>query len=125
MLPPPDVVDLPAMLDGNRLPKNPSQEPAIDNFLHRHIIKKAGNHYIADFFDRHGQYYSSLFDWESLDRKASLNAIRQHRRILKALLARNFNAAEKALVDHIRNSHPELKTVLLSQGRPGPAASHG
>jgi len=105
------------MLAGNRLPKNPSEEPANDNSLHGYLIEKSGNHYIADFFARHGQFYSVLFDWEGLDRKALLAAIRQHRRILKALLARNFKAADQALVDHIRSSHPRLTKILDRRGR--------
>jgi DNA-binding GntR family transcriptional regulator len=104
--------DLQAMLDGNRIPKSTSEEPANDNSLHRYLIEKSGNHYIADFFDRHGQYYSVLFDFEAHDRHALINAIRQHRRILKSLLARDFKAADKALVDHIRTNHPSIKVVL-------------
>ena len=39
-------------------------------------------------------------------RDALIQAIRQHREILEALLRRDRPAAERALVNHIRNNHP-------------------
>ncbi len=104
--------DLTQMLEGNRLPKTAGEAPANDNSIHGYLIEKSSNHYIADFFARHGQYYSVLFDWEAQDEKALLAAIRQHRRILKALLARDAEAADRALVHHIRSNHPVLTTIL-------------
>lgn len=112
--------DIKKMLAGNRLPKTPDGEIANDNTLHDYLIQKAGNQYIADFFERHGPYYSVLFDWEARDRNALMNAVRQHRRILKALLDRNYKAAEKALLDHIRSSHPDVTRVLNLQNGADP-----
>ena len=86
-----------------------------DNSLHAYLIEKSKNPFIADFFDRHGKYYNALFEWESLDRDAQIQAVQHHREILEALLRRDRAAAERALVNHIRNNHP----VLLAN-RPKP-----
>ena len=109
--------DLQAILDGNRLPAKPNDRPICDNSLHAYLIEKSKNPFIADFFDRHGKYYDALFDWESLDREAQIQAVQQHREILEALLRRDRAAAEHALENHIRNNHP----VLLAN-RPKPDA---
>ncbi len=101
--------ELQAILDGNRLPASPDDRPTSDNSLHAYLIEKSKNHFIADFFDRHGEYYNALFEWESLDRDAQIQEVRQHREILEALLRRDRPAAERALVDHIRNNHPMLR----------------
>jgi DNA-binding GntR family transcriptional regulator len=108
--------ELQRMLDGNRLPENEADQPVNDNSLHDYLVKKSGNQYIADFFARHGQYYAILFEWEASDRKALETAICHHRRILEALLARDFKAADEALVEHIRNNHYGLKTLLNLRG---------
>lgn len=104
----PRLVDeeLQAMHDRNRLPQGPRDRPLVDNSLHAYLVEKSKNPFIADFFDRHGAYYDVLFDYESLDRDALVQAIRQHREILAALLRRDRPAAERALVNHIRTNHP-------------------
>jgi DNA-binding GntR family transcriptional regulator len=102
--------ELQAMLEGNRLPAGPEDRPVTDNSLHTYLIEKSRNPYIADFFDRHGEYYNALFEWESLDRDAQIQEVRDHREILEALLRRDRPAAERALTDHIRNNHPVLRT---------------
>jgi DNA-binding GntR family transcriptional regulator len=106
----PRLVDeeLKAILDGYRLPASPDEWPQSDNSLHTYLIEKAKNPYIADFFNRHGEYYNALFEWENLDRDAQVQEVRQHREILEALLRRDKPAAEQALADHIRNNHPVL-----------------
>jgi DNA-binding GntR family transcriptional regulator len=106
----PRLVDeeLHAMLAGNRLPANPDDRPVSDNSLHAYLVEKSKNPFIADFFDRHGEYYNALFEWESLDREAQIQEVRHHREILEALLRRDRPAAERALVEHIRNNHPML-----------------
>jgi len=104
----PRIVDeeLQAILDRNLLPKGPNGRPMVDNSLHAYLIEKSKNPFIADFFDRHGAYYNVLFDYESLDCDALIQAVQQHREILEALLRRDRPAAEQALVNHIRNNHP-------------------
>jgi len=100
--------DLHAILDRNRLPQKADDRPTTDNSLHAYLIEKSRNSFIADFFDRHGKYYDALFEWESLDRDAQIQEVRHHREILEALLRRDRPAAERALIDHIRNNHPML-----------------
>jgi DNA-binding GntR family transcriptional regulator len=106
----PRLVDeeLHAILDRNRLPTNPNDQPHSDNSLHAYLVEKSRNSYIADFFDRHGKYYDALFEWENLDRDAQVQEVRHHREILEALLRRDRPTAERALVNHIRNNHPVL-----------------
>jgi DNA-binding GntR family transcriptional regulator len=118
----PRLVDeeLQAILDGNRLPANPNDWPISDNSLHAYLIEKSRNPYIADFFNRHGEYYNALFEWENLDRAAQVQEVRQHREILDALLRRDRPAAERALANHIRNNHPVLRANPPQSG-----AAHG
>lgn len=112
----PRLVDeeLQVILDGNRLPSGSEERPACDNSLHAYLVEKARNPFIRDFFERHGQYYNALFEWESLDRDAQVQEVLHHRKILKALLRRDRPAAEHALVDHLRNNHPVLRASSLS-----------
>jgi DNA-binding GntR family transcriptional regulator len=106
----PRLVDeeLQAILDCNLLPATPNMPPVCDNSLHAYLVEKSRNPFIADFFDRHGKYFDVLFNWESLDREAQIQAVEQHRAILEALLRRDRTAAERALENHIRNNHPIL-----------------
>ena len=104
--------DLRAMLEANRLPTARQDAPQIDGRLHTYLIEKAGNPHITDFFARHGKYYKVVFDWEALDRAAALQAVEQHREILTALIARDWEAAGDRLEHHIRHNHPVLKQLV-------------
>jgi len=101
--------DIRKRLDGNRLPETPADEPLIDDSLHRYIIQKADNQYIADFFERHSKYFILLFDWEALDRETRIQTVRQHRDILEAILCKDWTLAESALQFHIQHNHPLLR----------------
>jgi DNA-binding GntR family transcriptional regulator len=103
--------DLRAMLAGNRLPTGSRGAPKIDDRLHAYLIEKAANPYIADFFARHGKYYEVVFDWEALDRAAAVQAVEQHREILEALIARQWEEAGDRLEHHIRHNHPVLEQL--------------
>ncbi len=103
--------DLRRLLDRNRLPLNDNEHPQIDDSLHAYLIARAGNPYIQDFFDRHGPYYRILFDWEDQDRETAIETVRQHRRILTALLNRDWREARTALAFHIRHNHPILSRL--------------
>lgn len=111
--------DLQAMLDKIPMPSGPNEQPISDNSLHAYLIEKSKNPFITDFFDRHGDYYNALFEWENLDRDALVQEVKDHRRILEALLRRDRPAAEQALADHIRNNHP----VLRQSGSPTSGAA--
>ncbi len=103
--------DLQQMLDHNRMPSNPQDEPMIDNSLHVYFIDKADNFYIRDFFERHGSYFSMIFKKEAKDRDAALETAHDHRKILTALLNQEWQAARKALSRHIRFNHPVLNKI--------------
>ncbi|MGD9748620.1 MAG: GntR family transcriptional regulator, partial [Verrucomicrobiales bacterium] len=100
--------DLRAILDGNLEPADEGEPPLIDNSLHAYIIGKAENHYLRDFFNRHGHYYDILFEWEDLDRSTAIETVRQHRDILTPMLEKDWRSAAKALSHHIRENHPIL-----------------
>jgi DNA-binding GntR family transcriptional regulator len=103
--------ELRRMLAGNR-PGGADGAPRLDNDLHRYLIEKAGNRYLADFFDRHGSYYAALFDYAALGASVVAEMSAQHRRILRALLARDWPAARRALSQHIRAQEPVLQKML-------------
>ncbi len=111
-----EAEQLQTMLAGNDVPCRPGCPPRIDNRLHRYFIERAGNRYIRDFFERHGSYFDLLFLWEGDDPKAAVETVAQHHRILRAVLAGNREAADRALRDHLRYRHPVL-TRLLKHAR--------
>ncbi len=115
--------DLRKILDGNHLPETPTDEPLSDDSLHQYIIRKAGNRYIADFFQRHGRYFSLLFDWEVLDRETRIQTVRQHRDILEAILRKDWPLAESALEFHIQHNHPLLRKRLRERSSAGSQAT--
>ncbi len=96
------------LLANNSVPRRRSEPVRVDNALHAYLIECAGNPYIQDFFDRHAPYYDLLFDWEDLDRAVAAETARQHRAILKALIAKRWSTARKELARHIRDNHPVL-----------------
>lgn len=103
--------ELQRLLDANRIPESPEEEPHVDEGLHDYLIATAGNDYIKDFLERQGRYYRLLFVWEDQDREIAIETIRQHRAILTALLNKDLPAARKALSYHILCNHPILSQV--------------
>jgi DNA-binding GntR family transcriptional regulator len=96
--------DLERMLAGN--------EDGLDNDLHRYLVEKSQNRYIRDFFDRHGAYFTTLFDTAATGAAMVPKMAGQHRRVLQALLRRNWDAARQALAHHIRSQRPVLKKLM-------------
>jgi DNA-binding GntR family transcriptional regulator len=107
-----DVQQFKTFLDGNVLPSSPRANSKIDNTFHGELIKLAQNHYITEFFNRHGRFFEIVFAWEDQDKSAAVQAVKQHQRILRAIIDRDLTRAEAALVDHIRNNHPLLSRIL-------------
>lgn len=104
-----DPADLRRMLRGNR----PADGTArLDNDLHRYLIARAGNRYIADFFEHHGLFYTTLFDYAAPQARVVRAMARQHRAILRALLADDLPTARRALARHIRAQAPVLRRLL-------------
>jgi DNA-binding GntR family transcriptional regulator len=104
-----DVLE--AMLSGNR-PGPGSRRPRLDNQLHSYLIEKAGNPYIRDFFDRHGLYFTTLFDYAAPEAHVVSAMAGQHRAILRALIAKDWPRARQALARHIRSQRPVLQKLL-------------
>jgi DNA-binding GntR family transcriptional regulator len=107
---------LQTMLDGKLEPTKLEDDVEIDNTFQRYFLKKAANPYNSDFFARHSQFYDLLFDWEGQDRATAIATVRQHRKILSALLAKDWLSARNSLSHHIRENHPILSQIepLLS-----------
>lgn len=82
----------------------------INNSLHNYFIEKSANRYIKDFFEHHGKYYEILFACEDMDKISAATAVKQHRSILKALLAGNYTRAKQSLSEHIHFNHVVLTT---------------
>lgn len=100
-----DPDELRAMLENNTAAH-------LDNRLHRYWIDRADNPYIRDFFDRHGLYYTALFDFAAPEADVLSEMADQHRAILTALLDRDWEQAKRALADHIRSQRPIVKRLL-------------
>jgi DNA-binding GntR family transcriptional regulator len=103
-----DPDELRRMRQGNRR----GAAPRLDNELHRYLIEKAGNRFIQEFFERHGIYYATLFDYAAPETNVVRSMARQHRTILKALLARDWRTARRALAHHIRSQRPIVRRLL-------------
>jgi DNA-binding GntR family transcriptional regulator len=91
--------------------------PRLDNNLHRYLIDKAGNAYIRDFFERHGAYYTTIFDFAAPETHVVAAMARQHRAILRALIDRDWPRARRALAHHIRDQRPIVKKLMLRVGQ--------
>jgi DNA-binding GntR family transcriptional regulator len=103
--------DLETMLQGN-LPGRLQRSARLDNRLHQYLIEKSGNAYIRDFFDRHGLYYTFLFDFAAPEAHVMDEMAVQHRAILSALLAQDWVQARIALSHHIRSQRPVVKQLM-------------
>ena len=106
--------DLRRMLDGNT---SRTVNPRIDNLLHAYLVEKSGNAYLREFFDHHGAYYTSLLNFAAPETHVVAAMARQHRKILRALLARNWPRARRELTRHIRAERPIVRDLLQRIGR--------
>ena len=107
--------DLQNILDGN-ISGNNESDSAINNDLHDYWISRCDNVYIKEFFERNGAFYTALFDFASLDSTTMSNMAQEHRDILESLIAKDWKAAEAALVKHIRDQRENvLRLVRLKQ----------
>src|SRR6056300_901562 len=97
--------------ENNQLAKGKKRQTKIDNTLHAYFINLAANPYINDFFNRHGRYFTILFNWEGENEKAAAEAVSQHHEIIDALLAQNWSLAKKRLSHHLHSNHPVLRNL--------------
>jgi len=90
-----------------------------DNSVHSYLIQQSANRYIRDFFEHYGKYYEILFMCEDTDLPSKTLAVRQHRKIISALIARKWPQAKRALKEHMRVNHfvlhnkPEIILTLM------------
>jgi DNA-binding GntR family transcriptional regulator len=97
--------------ENNQLANGKKGQAKIDNTLHAYLIDLAANPYINDFFNRHGRYFTILFNWEGENEKAASEAVTQHHEIIDALLAQNWSLAKKRLSHHLHSNHPVLRNL--------------
>ncbi|HYG77670.1 MAG TPA: GntR family transcriptional regulator [Planctomycetota bacterium] len=84
----------------------------IDNSLHRYWIRLSENRYIQDFFSRHQMYYDVLLTHAVLKRQHVEISRASHRRILEAMLRRDWAEARAELIRDIRRLSPLLKETV-------------
>lgn len=113
----------PAVLEEYRAGNDPGgrgRPVQLDNRLHGYWIEQSGNRYIQDFFKAHAPFYTALLDFAALEPSAHRAMARQHIEVLDALLARDYRAATKALVRHIRAQQPNVAKLIEQVGRAEP-----
>jgi DNA-binding GntR family transcriptional regulator len=103
--------DLERLLTVNA-PVPPGQPPLFDDSLHAYWIERSGNFYIQEFIERHGSYYTTLFDFTWLPDALLAASAQQHRDILEALLARRWRRGSEALATHIRAQRTSVRCRL-------------
>jgi DNA-binding GntR family transcriptional regulator len=106
--------DLKRMLRGNRAD---TEMARLDNDLHGYLVEKSGNRHIRDFFDRQGAYYTTLFNYAAPEARVVAEMARQHRTILRALIARDWPRARLELSAHIRAQLPIVKELMRKLAR--------
>jgi DNA-binding GntR family transcriptional regulator len=106
--------DLRRMLAGNASRKG---GPRLDNSLHRYLVEKSGNDYLREFFKRHGAYYTSLLEFAAPEAHVVVVMARQHRKILRAMIDRDWPRARRELTRHIRAQRPIVAGLLQRIGR--------
>jgi DNA-binding GntR family transcriptional regulator len=105
--------DLRRMLAGNA-PR--SGGTRLDNSLHGYLVEKSGNVYLQEFFNRYGAYYASLLDFAAPETRVVAAMARQHRTILRALIAQDWTRARRELTRHIRAQRPIVRELLQRIG---------
>jgi DNA-binding GntR family transcriptional regulator len=86
--------------------------PRLDNRLHQYWIHLAGNRYLREFFVENGVYYQALFDRAVFNDHIVARRAAEHRRILKAILAQDWQAARDALSHHIRGQRAHVARMF-------------
>lgn len=99
----------------NQISKNGKVKVKIDNSLHQYLLELADNPYLDDFFQRHGKYYSILFEWEGGNENAAIQAVHQHHAIIDALINEKWALARTELSEHLRTNHPVLQEIRTGQ----------
>ena len=91
--------------------------PQLDNELHGYWIEKSGNRYIRSFFSQFGIYYNYLFNYSTVATSVIEEKAAEHRRILRALLRKDWDSASRALRQHIRSQRPNVTHLFEQIGK--------
>lgn len=91
---------------------NSKGKAQLNNELHSYWIEKSGNRYIRTFFAQFGIYYSYLFSYSTEVISVVETKAKEHRKILRALLKKDWDAASKALKEHIRLQRPNVTKLF-------------
>ena len=86
-------------------------DPHVDGELHAYLVERSGNRYIRDFFGRHGAYFTTLFYFAARGAAIEARMARQHRRIIEAMIAADWETARAELGFHIRVQRPALRQM--------------
>ena len=109
--------ELQSLLNSNVTDDNPKLV-SLNNELHNYWISRCDNRYIQEFFERHGDFHTAIFEYVSLEENVKNEMASEHQDILKHLIDKNWKEAEKALIKHIRDQkqnilkHPSFKKLL-------------
>ncbi len=106
--------ELQAILDGNIANEDP-RLAELDNNLHNYWINRCDNWYIKDFFNRHGAFYTAVFEHASLGEHIISEMAQEHRDVLESLIAEDWDEAERALVKHIRDQKPNVLSMVRTR----------
>ena len=109
----PDVLQ--RIREGN-LPGRGTTESLIDNSLHQYWVGLSGNRYVQDFFERHGAYYTALYEYAEIGGRQLAKIASLHRQILAALLERKWRVARESLVEDIESLRPILLETIRNLG---------
>ena len=99
--------------------------PQLDNHLHEYWIKKSDNRYIQSFFAQFGIYYSYLFSYSTIATSLIEEIAAEHRKILNALLNKEWDAANSALLQHIRKQRPNVTRFFESLSEKNSTSENG
>lgn len=99
--------------------------PQLDNHLHEYWIKKSDNRYIQSFFAQFGIYYSYLFSYSTIATSLIEEKAAEHRKILNALLNKEWDAANSALLQHIRKQRPNVTRFFESLSEKNSTSENG
>ncbi|MBL8849327.1 MAG: GntR family transcriptional regulator, partial [Planctomycetaceae bacterium] len=117
------AADLQRMLEANAPPRTTEELPRSDESLHEYFITLAANPHIRSFLEGPAsRFYRLLLKWEeAYSSDVASKVAEEHRRILEALLTRNWRGARQALSDHIRGNNrfwDELVEIMRNRNFP-------
>jgi DNA-binding GntR family transcriptional regulator len=94
--------ELQILLNANKADNDPLLV-SLNNELHNYWITLCDNRYIQEFFELHGDFYTTVFEFVSLEDNVKNEMAIEHRDILTNLIEQNWKKAESALIKHIRD----------------------